>query len=45
MDIEYTIHPLVEEILKQQRLILEMQKELLKSLAQPLMVYEENKEA
>jgi len=38
-DIEYFTPPLIEEILRQQRMILEMQKELLKALAQPSFVY------
>jgi len=38
-NIEYLEPPLIKEILSQQRLILEMQAELLKIMAQPLVVY------
>ncbi len=34
-DIEFFTPPLIKEILEQQRMILEMQKELLKALAHP----------
>ena len=44
MDIEYLIPPLIEEILAQQRMILEMQKFLIELLAKPLMVYKSDKE-
>lgn len=37
-EIEYLIHPLIKEMLEQQRLILEMHKELLKEMAKPLFV-------
>ena len=40
-EIKYLETPLVREILEQQRMILEMQKALLKRLAHPPLVYKE----
>ena len=40
-EIEYFTPPLIKEILAQQRIILEMQKELFKILAYPPMIYKE----
>ena len=38
-DIEYFTPPLIKEILEQQRMILEMQKQLLETLSKPMLVY------
>lgn len=44
-NIEYFIHPLIKEMLEQQRMILEMHKELLKEIAKPLLVYHKKEES
>lgn len=44
-EIEYFIHPLIKEMLEQQRLILEMHKELLKEMAKPSFVYHKQEES
>lgn len=43
-EIECFIHPLIKEVLEQQRIILEMQKELIMRLAAPTMIYKEMKD-